>query len=311
MRQIQKRKNKRKLHLSNIDIREVLDDLGIFYTESGKNVSDGWIGTTCPFCDDHSNHLGINLRSKTISCFKCGTTGTVIKYLSEELRDFNRAITILGNAVPRELHSEDQQYKENAVHVELPKEAKREITPYHAGYLKERGFDYQTLNDLYNLHYCGPVGEWANRIIVPVIKNYRLITFTSVDISDESNMRYRHLKDEESIIPIKHYLFGIEHTDGNSCIVVEGLFDMFRIGPGAVCSFGVKLTSEQKKLLSKFNKIIIAFDGDDAGRIGGEKLANDLSIFADVNLLTLPNGKDPDSLSKNDIKQIRQMIGKD
>ena len=306
MRQIQKRKNKRKLHLSNIDIREVLDDLGIYYTESGKNVSDGWIGTTCPFCDDHSNHLGINLRSKTISCFKCGTTGTVIKYLSEELRDFNKAITILGNAVPRELHSEDQQYKENAVHVELPKEAKREITPYHAGYLKERGFDYQTLNDLYNLHYCGPVGEWANRIIVPVIKNYRLITFTSVDISDESNMRYRHLKDEESIIPIKHYLFGIEYTDGNSCIVVEGLFDMFRVGSGAVATFGTKVTSEQKRLLSKFNVVKILFDGDSSGRINGAKLAEELAPFCDVKLFELPLGIDPDTMSEEDIKIVKE-----
>lgn len=307
MRQRQKNKNKGRLHLDNIDIREVLDDLHIYYTEGGKNVSDGWIGTTCPFCDDQTNHLGINLRSKTISCFKCGTSGTIIKYLSEELRDFNKAISVLGDAVPRELRSfEQQQQRENAVHVELPKEASRKITPYHAGYLQERGFDYKDLNDRYNLHYCGPIGKWANRIIIPVIKNYRLITFTSADIADDSNLRYKHLKDEKSIISVKEYLFGLEHTDGHSVIVVEGLFDMFRIGEGCVATFGTKVTPEQKRLLSKFNVVKILFDGDAAGRLNGAKLADELAPFCDVRLFELPLGTDPDTMNEEDIKTVKE-----
>jgi len=305
MRQRQKNKRKGKLHLGNIDIREVLDDLHIYYTEAGKNVSDGWIGTSCPFCDDTSNHLGINLNSKTISCFKCGTSGTVIKYLSEELRDFSKAISILNDAVPRELRSFDQQQRGNAVHVELPKEAKREITPQHAGYLQERGFDYKALNDMYNLHYCGPISAWANRIIVPVIKNYRLITFTSADISDDSHLRYKHLSEEKSIISVKHHLFGLEHTDGHSVIVVEGLFDLFRIGEGCVATFGTKVTPDQKLLLSKFNVVKILFDGDAAGRLNGAKLADELAPFCDVRLFELPMGTDPDTMSPEDIEVVR------
>lgn len=305
MRQIQKNK---RIAIDQIDIREVLDDLHISYREQGKNVGEGWIGVCCCFCDDQNYHLGINLAHKTINCFRCGTTGTIIKYLSEELKDFNKAITILGNAVPRELQT-FKQSKENAVHVKLPKRAKKEITPYHAGYLQRRGFNYKVLNDKYNLHYCGPVGKWANRIIVPVIRNYKLITFTSIDISDDSLMRYKHLKDEKSIISIKHYLFGLEYTDGYSCCLVEGLFDQFRIGDGALATFGTTITSEQKQLLIKFQKIVIAFDGDKAGKIGGEKLANDLSAFTDVEILNLPENSDPDSLEREDIKFIQNKIG--
>lgn len=302
----QKSKQKGRIHIDNIDIREVLDDLNIHYTEEGKNVSGGWIGTSCPFCDDDSNHLGINIRSKTVSCFKCGTSGTVIKYLAEELRSFNKAITILGDAVPRELRLFEQQQKENAVHVGLPEEANRKITPYHAGYLEKRGHDWKALSDRYNLHYCGPIGKWSNRIIVPVVKNFRLITFTSVDISDDTPMRYKHLADEESIISIKHHLFGLEHTNKHSVIVVEGLFDQFRIGEGCVSTFGTKVTAEQKKLLSKFSIIKICFDGDDAGRSGATSLANDLSAYCDVRIFDLPEGTDPDDLSESDIKIIKE-----
>lgn len=306
MRRKQKGKQKGRVQIDNIDIREVLDDLQIHYTEEGKNVSQGWIGVSCPFCSDESNHLGVNLIHKTISCFKCGTTGTVIKYLTEELRSFEKAINILGDAVPKELRLFEEQQIERVTRVELPKNASRKITSYHAGYLESRKFNWEDLNDMYNLHYCGPTGKWANRIIVPVVKNYRLVTFTSVDISDQTNIRYKHLEDELSIIPIKNHLLGIEHTDGNSVIVTEGFFDMLRIGEGAVCTFGVKVTPEQKRLLSKFSNVKIVFDGDKDGWKMGENLAADLSLFCDVKLFELPFGKDPDTLSDQEIKHIKE-----
>lgn len=308
MRQKRRRSSKRqgKLNLDSIDIREVLDDLHIHYTESGKNVSDGWIGVACPFCDDSSNHMGINLAHKTISCFKCGEPGTVIKYLSEELRSFNKAIQILGDAVPRELRSFETEKTGGVSRVELPKEASRKITPYHAGFLEDRGYDWKDISDRYNMHFCGPIGIWRNRIIVPVIKSYKLITFTSVDISDETDMRYRHLKDEESIIPIKHHLFGLEFTDNHTAIVVEGFFDQLRFGDGAVATFGTTVTPEQKRLLSKFSVVKICFDGDEAGRKGGQKLANDLAPFCEVKIFDLPEGTDPDKLPPEDIKSIKE-----
>jgi len=301
----------KKIPLNQIDIRGIFDNLGIPYTEKGKNVSHGWIGVTCPFCDDLSNHLGIHLKTGTCSCFKCGETGTIIKYLSEKLNSFNKAIQVLENSIPRELRSLlEERKKEKITRVNLPKEAKRQITPYHAGYLHSRNFDYKKVTEKYNLHFCGPVGDWANRIIVPIINNYRLVTFTSVDISDETRMRYKHLKAEKSVIPVKEYLFGLEHTDGHSCCLTEGLFDQFRIGSGAVCSFGVKLTPKQIKLLSKFKRVLICFDGDETGRKGANKIANDISVFCDVEILNLPEGTDPDKLSKDDIEFIRSKIGK-
>ena len=160
MRQRRKERKKGKLQIDNVDIRSVLDDLHIYYTESGKNVSEGWIGVSCPFCGDDSNHLGINIVQKTISCFKCGTTGTVIKYLAEQLQSFSKAIQILGDSIPRELRSFEEKVSNSITHVELPKEASRKITPYHAGYLQSRGYDWKYLSDKYNLHFCGPIGKW-------------------------------------------------------------------------------------------------------------------------------------------------------
>lgn len=300
----------KKVHLENVDIREVLDEIEVFYTEHGKNVSYGWIGTECPWCDDSSNHLGICLASPVVSCFKCGKKGNYISFISEILGSMGKALEVLQSNCPRELKTCIYDRKSRASHVSLPKNAKKNPSKYHAGYLNYRNFNYQDLCGLYNLHFVGPVGDWKNRIIVPILRNYRLVTFTSIDISDETFIRYKHLSIEESIYHAKEVLFGIEHTNKQVCVLVEGLMDMFRIGPGCVCAFGTKVTSDQKKILSQFGKVVIAFDGDDAGRENADTLASDLCIFTDVEVLDLPEGDDPDKLCPDDVKFIRSKIGK-
>ena len=64
------------------------------------------------------------------------------------------------------------------------------------------------------------------------------------------------------------------------------------------------------KLLSKFKKVIVAYDGDEAGREGSAKLSNLLCVYTNVEVLELPEGEDPDKLCEDDLKYIRSRIGK-
>lgn len=311
MRQIAKKKRKNNLRLEFVDIRAVLDEIGITYSESGKNVSSGWVGVQCPMpgCGDHSNHMGINLSSPVVSCYNCGTTGNYLTYLAAEVGNWGQAIDILQEHIPRELRTYQAEVEENYVtHVDLPEEAIKTPSKYHINYLKSRGFDPKELDILYDLYYCGPIGDWANRIIVPIYRHNKLITFTSVDIADDSDLRYKHLSKEKSIIHCKNHLYGIEQCSGRVLIVVEGYFDKLRVGPGCVCVFGTKVTPEQKKLMVGYSKVIIVFDGDEAGRINGRKLAQDISAFTEVELITLDEGVDPDSLPEEDINELKQMV---
>jgi hypothetical protein len=312
-RQVQIRKNSKgkvELNLEAIDMREVLSECGIEYAETGKNISNGWIGTTCPFpgCGDESNHMGICLTSPVCTCFKCGGKGNYLTYLGIKLGNFGQAIDILEKNTPRELRlyrKEENEY--NIVKVNLPEGATKIPSRIHTDYLKMRGFDPEALILMYDLHFC-EYGEWADRIIVPIYQRNRLITFTSVDASEESDLRYKHLAKELSFIHCKNYLYGLEQCTGRNVIVVEGYFDKLRIGPGCVCTFGTKVTALQKKLLSKFSKSIILFDGDEAGWKNGEQLANDMSSHQEVELITLEEGMDPDKLPKEDIKELKRML---
>lgn len=296
------------LPIDQIDIKELLDTLDIQYTESGKNVSNDWIGVTCPFCSDSSNHLGINVQSKLISCFKCGKKGSILHYLKEHLYSYSKALKLVEKAIPRELRSFIQEKTNTLVdRVSLPKNCTKEILKPHEIFLKSRGYKPKKMYKKYNLYSVGATGYWNNRIIVPIYRFGRLVTFTSIDISKESDNRYIHESEEKSIMHCKQLLYGEEFCNRRKVKVVEGHFDRYRIGDGCVCVFGTKVTPEQIKLLSRYDEVIIIFDGDDDGRKAAERLSNELSAHCKVTLVLLHDGDDPDKLGKLDIKLIRGM----
>lgn len=308
------RKKQNNLKLDYVDIKAVLESLGIPYSSSGKNVSRGWIGTQCPFpgCGDRTNHLGINLSQPVVSCWNCGKSGNYLTYLSAKLGSFPKAISIIEKYIPRELKQKYRTFSEKSgiEKVYLPKNATKEPSPYHIKYLKDRNFDPKELDLMCDFYYCGPLGPWANRIIVPIYQFNQLVTFTSIDISIDSKLRYKHLEKEKSIVHCKNLLYGEEQVVDNTVMVVEGFFDRARIGMGAVCTFGTKLTQEQMKRLSKYRKVIVVFDGDDAGNINGKQISQDLAIFTEVELITLPDETDPDKLSDDDVNELKQMLRK-
>lgn len=300
-------RNKKYLAIDNIDVRELLDDLSIPYDERGKNISFGWIGVQCPFCDDASNHLGINIQRKTISCFKCGKSGTIINYLSQELNSFNKAMQLIEDSIPRELRRLDQEMEQSSVQrVEIPKYTNKGLSNRHKVYLKKRRFNPDILEEKLYLQSCEPVGDWANRIIVPFVKNYRLVTFVGIDIADKSPMRYKNNDDDKSIIPVKHTLYGTEFSNGFSCIIVEGFFDSLRMGPGAIPMWGVKFTEEQvRQIVKNFSEAKIVGDGDKAGWEFNRRLSSALSPYMKVRYFDLEEGIDPDDLTKEEVKHIR------
>ena len=74
----------------NFDLLSYFDNTGIRYWEHGKNVGRDYIGIQCPFCYDHSNHLGIHRIHKGYRCLICGVSGSLISLLKqlEDVDDF-------------------------------------------------------------------------------------------------------------------------------------------------------------------------------------------------------------------------------
>ncbi len=291
---------------NDFDVIRYLQDRNISITYAGKNVSRGWIGINCIFCIDPSNHLGINLHAKTFSCFKCGEKGNVIKLIesmdgvpkSEAFAIIRQYQTsgLSGSVLPS---SKNYQSK-----VKLPISATKSFSERHLQYLESRRCDPQRVIQTYDLYATGPTGNYKHRIIIPVTFNRRMVAFVGRDITGKAEIAYKNSSEENSIRDVKHCLYNMDSVLLDKAVVVEGIFDAWRIGDGAVATFGTKYTKEQVRLLKGLKQVFIMFDADAIPL--AHKLAYDLSgLVKEVEVLELSEG-DPDDLTDDDVRALRK-----
>ena len=287
----------------NFDVLSYLQSRNISYRHSGDNVSSGWVGISCLYCIDHSNHLGINLKTKAFSCFKCAETGSAVKLVQtiEGISSIKEVLKIIreftgGEYVPKEKHYQSK--------VKYPPGTTKTLSERHLDFLEKRGFAPTVVLEQYDLHATGPIGDFKHRIIIPVYMKDRIMSFVGRDITGRAEIKYRNSSDEYSIKDVKSCLYNIDSVLGNSAVIVEGIFDAWRIGDGAVATFGTKYTHEQLRLLRGLKRAFILYDADAIPL--AYKLAHDLSsIVPQVEVLELDEG-DPDNLSAEDVRSLRR-----
>ena len=299
------------LDLELFDLESYLVRSGISFSTSGKNISDDWIGVQCPFCSDKSNHLGIHKESKAISCWNCGETGTIVKYLlevtqariSDILSDIEKySSKVYRSTQTRKIEQSSKHYDiRNIVSID-------ENNARHKRYLKSRNFNPDHLEKTYKIMYSGPVGKYSNRIIIPIHMFGREISFTTRTIDDKCDTRYLAGKDEQVVMPVKDCIYNYDSIN-DTAIIVEGPFDVWNIGPGATCPFGVVYTNSQLRLLSeKVKRAFVLYDPE--AEQMAEKLAYDIAIFIpDVEIIDWQfNADDPAEIIREEVKHLRQHI---
>ena len=149
--------------------------------------------------------------------------------------------------------------------------------------------------------------KFRGRIIFPIFSpNGRVIAFGGRVFQGEENIA-KYLNSPESTIYLKRKsLYGLYHSKDeirklNKAILVEGYMDLialFQHGiKNVVASSGTSLTDDQVRLLSRYTKsIVVIFDADEAGtKAAMRSIEILLKQDFDVNVLSLPEGEDPDS----------------
>jgi len=290
--------------LELFDIKEYLDDRSIPYDEEGKNVSNDWIGLNCPFCTDPSNHLGIHLKSKVYSCFRCGEKGNVLD-LIKIWDDIN-----YGEAIETVLSYHNYEgYSEKAYppsqRCMFPPET-IPMTKAHKEYLESRGFNPNLITEKYKLKGTLPAGQFKYRIMIPYFLNGEMITYSARTISKKIEPKYRHCAGRKSVVPVKKTLYNIDSLNKRA-VIVEGCTDVWRIGEGACSTSGVQFTEEQINMILQkdLEQCFILFDAD--AKEQAEKLAFKLSSFTRVEIIDLNSG-DPADMSEDDINHLRKEL---
>jgi len=302
------------------DIFSYLSDKGIQYWVTGKNVSPGWIGLSCVFCPDPSNHLGINLKTKGFSCLRCHEKGSAIDLIMAiEDCELKEAFTIArdyrenGFSDPEDLnppvaqsHAVLSDSKTGSI---LPSTITKTFASPHRRYLTSRGFDPDYLIKKYRLHSCHTVGIYRFRIIIPFLLRGRIVSFTARDITGHAEPKYRHLPNDRSIVSRRNTFYNIDNVRGNTVIIVEGPVDAWRIGDGAIAAMGTEITDGQiSQLLGRgIKNIFVLLDP------GAETIANNLGnklggVFNHVEVVDLIDEEDPGAMSNETLRQVRRLL---
>lgn len=279
---------------------------------AGNNVRHGWVNIQCIFCDDHSNHLGVN-PDGGYSCWRCRAHGSILKLIvniercsyaraREIAREFGKNFDHVEHIAPtssRSCLTSNGEVLPSSFTPILPKR--------HKAYIESRGYSPRNLIRKYKLGFIP--GKWRNRIIIPIYMKGELVAFSGRDITEKNKPKYKlgNYKIERNDI-----IYNIDNVPNRKVVVVEGYSDCWRIGDGAIATMGTNFSTRQLVTITQVaDEAFVLFD-EQAFDVG-EELADQLSgVMANVHHITIESNRseevDPDTLPPELIKEIRDKI---
>ena len=296
----------------------LLTENGIALVTGGmhKRVSRGWIGIHCPFCVGKQDyHLGFNKDSQSWSCWRCGKHSNfevLAKLLN--LSDY-KIYGLIKQYQGRPKRRKEPEFIPRASSLHVPGEDMRDprLKGRHIRYLESRDFNHNEIIRLYDIRATGPVGNYKHRIIIPIFYKGRIVSYQGRDITGKAELKYKACAEPEEIIHHKHIVYNYDSVK-EKVIVVEGILDAWRIGQGAVATFGVGYTTRQAQLLAMFDKVFILFDLDEDAQTRADQLSYTLAAMGTKAYIIcdlLRDGEDPAMLGADEVKVLRKETGLD
>jgi hypothetical protein len=288
---------------------ELLDELGVPYrtAQQHHHVSQGWVGVECNRCSPGSGkfRLGFSLRTKAASCWVCGPTSPWVA-LAGLVKDQAR-LRGLWSQVRGSLFDKMLEVKGNTLPTGVWPPVLPLMTSFAAqarDYLQNRGFDLGKLTRLWH-PYVVHSAPTAGRIMIPVILSRVFVSYTT-RAPDNTQPRYRSAPRAQELVPIKDCLYGHDYVR-DSAVVCEGPLDVWKVGPGAVATFGLSYTRKQVAKLSELQRVAVCFDRESKARSKSRALCAELSsLGVDAYDVVLDSGKDPGDAHPDEIRDLRR-----
>lgn len=307
----------RRLEVANFDLLSFLEDHNVSHTTHGKNISPGWVGLQCPWCDDSSTHLGISLKTKQVNCWRCGGH-RITDFIQEVVRlTYGEALDllqeyILEEEIPDPVISRPGSFRVPQYFTPLPQPHPKPIFQELVNrFLIGRGLPPEQTCRQWNFYWGGALGPYKFRIILPVFQYEELVSFTSRDITGQAFSKYKALAKDKGKLPLKSTLFNLDSVKNRgNAVICEGPFDVIKLGPGAIATFGTSWSQTQVDLLreKKLKKAFILFDNEPEAQRRAEKLGEALWFIDSIEILCLKNKKDPGELSLEEARYLMKNL---
>jgi hypothetical protein len=300
-----------------IDFIRLLKDNNIDY----KQEVDGWIQINCPL--GHSNGQrgfkgGFNIAGNYFNCWVCGQS-PIEKVFSELLQvSFYEAKKILQDyETDTILRSKLNRKVSKGKSIELPGVKIGENCKGYK-YLMERNFNPVYLVHNYSIIWGDIIGDYSFRIIIPIYYKNSLVSFQARSIYSKEKckeldiLRYKNYPIELGLVNIKHILYNLDNCNDDWVVIVEGVFDCWRLGPKNIsATMGTNMSNQQINLLSKrFKKVIFLFDNEKPAQLRAKKYGEQLSALgAEVEIFNPEFEHDPGDYTKDEENFCRKELG--
>jgi len=180
-------------------------------------------------------------------------------------------------------------------------------------YLNKRGFDWDRLIKEYGVLGTTPSSQLDNgegkiipysyRILTPIFWQSKQVTFQCRDYTDKQILKYMACPKLREIIHHKHIIYPQPKT--RKGIIVEGTFDVWKLGKGSHAVLGIEYTREQVRIIANaFDEVMILFDPEPQATVQANKLKQEL-LFRGVKAHVYTDlDTDPGDLSEDDAKHL-------
>ena len=286
---------------------DVLDQLNVPYKKGNEHhhVRTDWIGIDCPYCSPGWSHfrLGYNLRSGYMTCWSCGPKRTVNALAQASGRSEGYVAAML-KGVARDILP--PEFKVQGTYKEP--EGLGPFKAQHKNYLKKRGLDLGKLKSLWHVD-SGTCRQFKLgwRIFIPVLYRGERVSWTTRSLAD-TGLRYITAPPDRERYPAKDLLYGEDYVR-STVIVCEGPIDVWKIGPGAVCTFGTSFTWAQFNRIAKYPTRYVCFDAQPDAQVQARALVERLSLMpGETYNVVLEDGKDPGSTSDRELQQLQRLV---
>lgn len=257
----------------------------------------------------------VDVKQKIFHCFGCQAGGDVLDLVAQlEGCSLRQAALLLkdrfGITDPQDatvvVQQSVREEKEVAFNQPLPFRL-RDIEGAHA-YLAKREIEVRTALQYGVGYYPGP-GMMQGRVVIPIHDEWgQLVAYAGRSLQGELP-RYKFPAGFRK----SRVLFNFHRaaaTGQERVVVVEGFIDCLRVSQAGIENvvglMGTELYEHPAELLARrfAAGVVVMLDGDQAGRMAGQKVAAGLRQSCEVRVIELPAGVQPDQMRERDLRDL-------
>ena len=285
--------------------KDLLKEFNIPSKNVGEHhhTTEGFIQIDCPFCSgkgSHKWHLGYSIEGRYFNCWRCGfhsPTKVIMELTGLSLSKSKKLLHKLEI-------SEEETIVKPSGKLLLPKGI-GQLLNMHKSYLRNRKLNWKEIQHLWKIQAIGIASRLQWRIFIPIHYKGEMVSWTTRSISDKLPAKYVTASPKEETIHHKSILYGQDYAR-HSIIVCEGPLDVWKIGFGAVATFGTNFTQAQVNQIAKYPLRAICFDTERTAQGMAKKLCDLLSPLPGETYNITLKSKDPAAANDKEVSKLRR-----